>query len=824
MNNIKDPAFFLGVVEDRMDPMKLGRVRVRILGLHTHDKTQLPTEDLPWAYKIQPTTSGSISGIGHAPVGVMEGTWVVIQFIDPDKQMPFVVGALGGIPQSKIPPIETFELYNAENSVVPPATTEQPAQSQPIDQPQPTPVVDPAWKVKVIGRLGELESTNNYQAVNSLGYLGKYQFGAAALQDRGYVKRGTKNSDLANPESWTGKNGIRSREDFLASKQVQEDVMNSQVDANYKQLRRLGVPMDNLADAEKGGLVAAAHLYGPGGAKQLYNGVVKRDAYGTGTDKYYREGYKSVAGAYPKSIDIGSGAPAPTPQETALHNQRAIEGTTPAEEASNPSAYTSPLGYRIGLVSGSDRTVGFRDPNQKYPSSTLLNEPDTNRLARHEKVNETVVYSKEQTRHVGVEKANGKGAWTQSPIPYNALYPFNNVYQSESGHLLEFDDTKGCERIHLYHAKGTYTEVDHNGTQVNFIVGDSFVIMERNGHVHCVGNMDVNVEGAHTLKVSGTADIQINGATTINVHDSAKINVASTLDLTAGGDIKISSGGNITVDAAGYISTKAASHIAMDGSKIDLNTGTSVSTGLGKIDVIGGTVVNSPQLNVIIRGDVIASDYEIESDDPAVQAAYQERMINEGIMTKEELETTPDIKDETKPAESRAQIVSVECGIPANQKEFTGAEQLSKYYTLADLTMNYTRKLKAVGSVTEAQIFCNLKALAINVLDPLREKYPNMKINSGYRNFVPAGGSTTSQHLTGQAVDVSFPDLSRSELYNRCIEAQQLVPYDQLILEYANGPGWLHFSFKMTGNRKQQFTMNHHKRVSKDVYTISRVY
>ena len=94
---MNEPNFWIGVCEDRHDPLKLGRVRVRIMGIHTHDKTMLPTADLPWAYKVQPTTSGAISGIGLAPIGVMEGTWVAIQFIDPDKQMPFVVGSLGGV-------------------------------------------------------------------------------------------------------------------------------------------------------------------------------------------------------------------------------------------------------------------------------------------------------------------------------------------------------------------------------------------------------------------------------------------------------------------------------------------------------------------------------------------------------------------------------------------------------------------------------------------------------------------------------------------------------------------------------------------------------
>ena len=42
--------WFTGVVEDRNDPSKLGRVRVRCVGHHTDDKSKIPTADLPWAH------------------------------------------------------------------------------------------------------------------------------------------------------------------------------------------------------------------------------------------------------------------------------------------------------------------------------------------------------------------------------------------------------------------------------------------------------------------------------------------------------------------------------------------------------------------------------------------------------------------------------------------------------------------------------------------------------------------------------------------------------------------------------------------------------
>ena len=90
---------YYGIVENRKDPLKLGRCQVRIVGLHTEDKTVLPTEDLPWAFPVSPITSANTSGIGTTPLGPVEGTWVLISFMDPDCQIPMMVGTLGGVAQ-----------------------------------------------------------------------------------------------------------------------------------------------------------------------------------------------------------------------------------------------------------------------------------------------------------------------------------------------------------------------------------------------------------------------------------------------------------------------------------------------------------------------------------------------------------------------------------------------------------------------------------------------------------------------------------------------------------------------------------------------------
>ena len=92
-------SWFVGVVEDRNDPLRLGRVRVRCLGFHTSDLRELPTTDLPWAHVMHPVTDPSMQGMGSTPSFLVEGSWIVGFFRDTqEKQQPLIIGSLPGIP------------------------------------------------------------------------------------------------------------------------------------------------------------------------------------------------------------------------------------------------------------------------------------------------------------------------------------------------------------------------------------------------------------------------------------------------------------------------------------------------------------------------------------------------------------------------------------------------------------------------------------------------------------------------------------------------------------------------------------------------------
>jgi hypothetical protein len=111
-------VWFTGVVEDRNDPDKLGRVRVRCLGFHTEDLNDIPTADLPWATVMHPVTDPSMQGLGNSPSFLVEGSWVIGFFADAkDKQQPIIMGTLPGKPTSAPNPTKGFNDPRSAGSV-----------------------------------------------------------------------------------------------------------------------------------------------------------------------------------------------------------------------------------------------------------------------------------------------------------------------------------------------------------------------------------------------------------------------------------------------------------------------------------------------------------------------------------------------------------------------------------------------------------------------------------------------------------------------------------------------------------------------------------
>ena len=347
--------WFNGVVEDRQDPQKLGRLRVRCVGIHTDNKDDLPTSDLPWSQLIHPITSSGISGLGSSPGFVVEGTWVFGYFRDGyNMQEPMIMGTLPGKPSE-------------------------------------------------------------------------------------------------------------------------------------------------LADTSKG-------FYDP-------NGV------------------------YPKYKD---------------------------EVDTNRLAVNDSNAPHLGLEL------------RKLTRKTGVPTADFDLVPVEEHISTEIVASDSDT-------------WSQPAIPYNAVYPYNHVFESESGHITEIDDTLDHERLFMAHRTGTSQEISPDGTQVNIIKGDHYNIVSGKRQAIIEGNADITIGGRHKIYINKNGeennhyDIQIGPNASVNIQidkgdmnvvlkdGKLNTNVAGDYNMKIGGDMNLDVRGNKNETVSGSKTSNTTGAVIHRGSRIDLN-------------------------------------------------------------------------------------------------------------------------------------------------------------------------------------------------------------------------------------------------------------
>ena len=149
--------------------------------------------------------------------------------------------------------------------------------------------------------------------------------------------------------------------------------------------------------------------------------------------------------------------------------------------------------------------VGFADPNGKYPqypnesSGHTLGESDVNRLARgdgnyrHRILEQKQLVSEEFS---GIETAqSGNFDLPIDNADNSSLYPYNHVFESESGHIREYDDTYGNERIHEYHKSGTFYEINAGGTKVVHVIGDNYEFVAGSNYINVKGDVNLTIDG-----------------------------------------------------------------------------------------------------------------------------------------------------------------------------------------------------------------------------------------------------------------------------------------------------------------------------------------
>tara|TARA_B100001248_G_scaffold145368_1_gene109179 strand:+ start:1112 stop:1564 length:453 start_codon:yes stop_codon:yes gene_type:complete len=140
--------------------------------------------------------------------------------------------------------------------------------------------------------------------------------------------------------------------------------------------------------------------------------------------------------------------------------------------------------------------------------------------------------------------------------------------------------------------------------------------------------------------------------------------------------------------------------------------------------------------------------------------------------------------------------------------------KLTDNFSLNEMLKSQTALRKGISNKPhEPSVITNLQTLCEKVLQPVRENFGPVVINSGYRSpelNSAIGGSNKSQHMVGQAADIEVPTVSNKEVAEWI---RDNLKFDQLILEFYNGidprSGWVHVSYADDNkNRNQTLTIN----------------
>jgi len=226
--------------------------------------------------------------------------------------------------------------------------------------------------------------------------------------------------------------------------------------------------------------------------------------------------------------------------------------------------------------------------NEEYPLGvSVVNETDTNRLTRNESAEQmkNTIYGMKiattQTRIPSIPDMKNKTSWNEPITPYAAVYPKNHVRYTESGHIQEFDDTAGAERIHQYHSSGSFTEIgngwqtDPDGTKVEKIIGNGYEICLGDKKVYIAGEagIDIVLVGGMNITVGTNANIQISGDANILAKKNVNLQCegdfkasAKQMEFFSSGDIAFSGKSVSFISDAGVM-------VVTQGGKIEMNSG-----------------------------------------------------------------------------------------------------------------------------------------------------------------------------------------------------------------------------------------------------------
>jgi hypothetical protein len=182
--------------------------------------------------------------------------------------------------------------------------------------------------------------------------------------------------------------------------------------------------------------------------------------------------------------------------------------------------------------------IVITEESQAKNNPINLDEPSTSRIARNDSDTITKTFIQERKEKKVSSVPTATSTWNEPETKYGAVYPYNNVMETESGHIVEYDDTPGKERIHIAHRNGSFTEWYPDGDRVEKITKDKYTIVMKDDKVYIMGDCNITVQGNAQVYVKKNADVKIDGNVNVRVGGNYNEQVGGTYTVNSGGAMK----------------------------------------------------------------------------------------------------------------------------------------------------------------------------------------------------------------------------------------------------------------------------------------------
>lgn len=494
MNGFK---WFEGVVEDRFDPLELGRVRVRVYGLHSEQKVKsekvgIPTEELLWMNCITPITSARVSGIGDSPTGLVEGSEVFGYFRDQMCQVGVILGSIGGI-EHKTNPDKGFSDPNGQ---------------YPREEYFGQQDVNKLARNMSLNDQGEPTTDGDVGANSTYNRLQEVQTSVAVNPDDGPVDDYVADDDpnytiekmLVNDE------GVRNRVYWDSEGYPTIGIGHLIIMRKTKDMSEINRILSEHVGRQTNGSITSAEISQlfKQDLEKVQKDIVKNSRTGPVYIKMNRSRQMAMENM---SFQMGVAGLAQFKNTLKAMEEERWKDAYRGLQDSLWARQTPGRSQRVSKVvlTGNLESYGVMVPPPENRTLSAM------AVSRAENNSPEDPFTPEDSRIM----------FEEPKTSYAAQYPYNHVYESESGHVQEFDDTPGAERYRRIHPSNTYTETRPDGSVVTKIVGDNYLIVQSGNKVNIKGNLQVVVEGNAQVYHMGNVVQQVDG----NVQELVRGNV-----------------------------------------------------------------------------------------------------------------------------------------------------------------------------------------------------------------------------------------------------------------------------------------------------------